>query len=144
MPQKKTRKRSPGDTARNMQRRKRANEALQLRASGWTYRQIAEEMRINVKTAYQYVDFALKEITRENAEQVFTLELERCDSLLAAIFPQALEGDLFAIDRALSIMARIERLHGVESPKAADQAQAGYDRLTQLLNAALQATPPTA
>ena len=134
---KKKRSTSAAGTARQAQRRKRMREALDYRKMGVSYRDIAASMHISLSTAHEYVSDALKEITREPAEQVLTLELDRYDQLLMGIFTQAAAGDTFAIDRALAIMARIERLHGVEAPKEADAAAETQGMLNQLLAASL-------
>lgn len=118
------------------------NEALNARLAGANYRQIAEDMQISVSTAHSYVEDAIKEITRENAEQVLALELQRYDEMLSIAYGQALQGDLFAIDRVINIMARIERLHGVEAPKAADGASETATMLDQLLATALSNITP--
>lgn len=130
--------RGPQQTRITKRRRERMNEALDYRTTGMSYREIAAEMHIDVKTAHSYVQDALKEITRENAEQVLTLELQRYDSMLSIVYQQVVQGDLAAMDRALAIMARIERLHGVESPKAADGASETAAMLDRLLAASLQ------
>lgn len=114
------------------------NEALDYRITGMTYREISKEMHVNVKTAYSYVQDALKDITRENAEEVLTLELQRYDDMLSIVYQQVVNGDLFAIDRALTIMSRIERLHGIEAPKAQDGATETAAMLNQLLATSLQ------
>ncbi len=137
---------TPAGTARQAHRRKRMAEALDYRKLGVSYRDIAAAMHISVSTAHEYVSDALKEITREPAEQVLALELDRLDQLLMGIFTQAASGDTFAIDRALAIMARIERLHGVEAPKEADAAAETFGMLNQILATgleALQGGPPT-
>lgn len=124
------------NTPRAEQRRKRMREALDYRLNGYSYGDIAEEMNISRSTAHTYVADALREITRDKAEAVLDIELLRLDQLLLATYAQALQGDLQAIDRCLNIMGRIERLHGVETPRTADDTQATYDKLTELLNLA--------
>lgn len=111
-------------------------QALELRKEGRNYRQIAAAMRISVATAHAYVDDALREITRDSAENVLILHLDRYDQLLNAVYDQALEGDPQAIDRALAILARVEKLHGVESPREADKTLETYNALGELLKAA--------
>lgn len=134
---------TPKRTRATQQRRERMNQALDYRTSGMTYRQIAHTMHVDVKTAHSYVRDALKEITRENAENVLDLELKRYDHLLAATYQNALEGDLHALDRVLNIMGRIERLHGIESPKNTDGASETANMLDRLLAASLEKTTTT-
>ncbi|MDK6788192.1 hypothetical protein QP405_06545, partial [Gleimia europaea] len=53
---------------------------------------------------------------------LYTLQLERYDSLLTVMMTQALGGDQFAVDRAVNIMRQIERLTGIEQPNTEDLA----------------------
>lgn len=132
MPKKKTTQK----TKETLRRRERMREALHYRKNGYNYREIAAAMRISIATAHTYVTEALKEITRESAEQVLALHLERYDALLTTYFDKAMEGDGFAADKVLAIMGKIERLHGVEAPREADQTTETYNALSQLLHAA--------
>ncbi|MDU1605018.1 MAG: sigma factor-like helix-turn-helix DNA-binding protein [Clostridium sp.] len=129
---------TPKKTRIDKRRRDRMNEALSYRMGGSSYREIAEAMSISVSTAHTYIDDALKEITRENADQVLTIELVRYDELLNAHYAAALQGDPLATDRVLSIMSRIERLHGVEAPKAEDGASETAAMLNQLLATSIE------
>lgn len=74
---------APRRTRKGMteERRKRAVRVLGMRREGATYQQIAKEEGISVSTAFEDVDKALKEITREPAESVLRLELERLDGM---------------------------------------------------------------
>ena len=137
------RREGPKTTRLKKERRDRMHEALGLRLSGYPYRAIAKAMKISVATAHKYVEDALKDITRDRAEEVLDLELHRCDELLAVAYEKAVRGDLFAMDRCLAIMTKIEKLHGVESPKAADEAKETYDMLTQLLSNSIKAAAAT-
>ena len=129
----------PKTTRLKKERRDRMHEALGLRLAGYSYRDIGKAMRISVSTSHKYVEDALKDTTRDRAEEVLDLELHRCDELLAVAYEKATRGDLFAMDRCLAIMTKIEKLHGVESPKAADEAKETYDMLTQLLTNSIKA-----
>src|ERR1700722_4049700 len=62
--------------------RQRQRQALELRKAGETYRQIADALGYKSKCgAYKAVDGALREVTREPAEAVRELELQRLDEL---------------------------------------------------------------
>lgn len=91
-------------------------EALKLRSEGLTYRQIAELLDINTSTAYRRVENALRAIPADGVEEMRQLEGERLDKLHAALWDRALEGDLPAIDRLLTISARRSKLFGLDSP----------------------------
>ncbi|QQO78153.1 hypothetical protein [Actinomyces sp. HMT897] len=136
--------RTPAGTRRDAHRRERIRQALEHRISGATYGDIATQMRISRSTAYTYVQDALKEITREPAEQVRTLELQRYDALLTAHWATALHGDQAATDTCLKIMGRIELLHGVKPPTESDDTRRTSSLLATIAaNAATLATTHT-
>jgi hypothetical protein len=56
-------------------------QALELRAAGATYRQIAQRLGVSVSAAHECVTRGLDRTRREPAEQLRELELERLDRL---------------------------------------------------------------
>ncbi len=91
--------------------------ALELRKGGATYRAIAKELGYGGPgAAYKAIDRALKEVLRDPAESVRSLELERLDAMLMGIWPSAKGGDPAAIDRVLKLMERRSRLLGLDAP----------------------------
>jgi hypothetical protein len=99
----------------------RAAQALDLRKAGMTFRQIGEHMGVTEGRAHQIVTRELARLNakrQEAAEAVTRLELERLDSLLAAVWGKAEKGDLAAVDRVLSILARRAKLLGLDAEKA--------------------------
>lgn len=112
-------------------------EAARLRGRGLSYRAIAAELGVDVHTAHDAVDRALRAIVQEPAEQVRKLELDRLDRLYEAAI-SVLErehvtvsqgkiiykGDapllddgpvLQAIDRLLRIQERRAKLLGLDA-----------------------------
>lgn len=63
------------------ERRHRAARALELRRDFVPYRDIAAQLGVSLRTAYDDVQKALEEITREPAEDVLKMELERLGSM---------------------------------------------------------------
>ena len=61
------------------ERRKRMAEALRLRKQGLGYDKIAEQLGISLAQAYRDVQDALAEITKEPAQEVRKIELERSE-----------------------------------------------------------------
>jgi len=97
-----------------MERRKKA---LEMRMAGLTYQQIADNLGYgNRNSAYDAVDSALRDIPRENAVKLRTLELERLDFAASRIAKRVSQGDLPAIDRWLKIQERRARLQGLDAP----------------------------
>jgi AcrR family transcriptional regulator len=91
-------------------------EALKLRSEGLTYREVAERLGINTSTAYRRVENALRAIPADGVDEMRQLEGERLDKLHAALWDRALEGDLQAIDRLLTISNRRAKLFGLDAP----------------------------
>jgi hypothetical protein len=93
--------------------------ALSLRKSGFTFRQIGEQMGFTEQRAFQLVHNELHRINKERgeeAEEVIRLELERLDEILQPAFKKAQKGDLAAITVVLNIMTRRARLLGLDAP----------------------------
>ena len=119
-------------------------EALEHRISGLGYREIADTMGISLTTAYRLVQGGMQEIIREPAEQMLTIETDRLDKLLAAQLPSALQGDPRAAETALKIMARIDRLYGLDQPTQTSHQAAAITLLETIAAAAhTQATGDT-
>ena len=92
-------------------------EALRLRSLGHTYREIGERTGVNTSTAYRRVQNALYAIPADEVDSLRKLEGERLDALQLAIWETAVDGDLRAVDRVLSIMKRRAQLFGLDVPR---------------------------
>jgi DNA-binding Lrp family transcriptional regulator len=95
------------------ERHSKTMQALQLRASGATYKQIAAALGVSEPTAWRLVQRESESIIRESAAQVLELELTRLDRLQMAVWPEAINGDAQAIDRVLKIMDMRAKLLGL-------------------------------
>lgn len=102
--------------------------ALALRKQGGSYREIADVLRqqegvspkYNESQAHADVQAALKFIAdklADDAGAVRRLELERLEELHAVYWPRAIEGDVFSLDRVLTIMDRRARYVNVSVPR---------------------------
>jgi len=99
--------------------RTREDEALDLRRAGASYTLIAERLNVSRGTAWNAVNRALKRLDDTcdaKAERVLTLELERLDRALLAIWPRVTAGDVQAIDRLLRISKRRAEMLGSDAP----------------------------
>ncbi|MGH3381352.1 MAG: helix-turn-helix domain-containing protein [Actinoallomurus sp.] len=123
---------------------KRDAEAARLRGRGWTFQRIADELGVSKQTAYDAVQRALADTLTEPAAEARTLELERLDSMHAAVLAvleakhftvsqgkvvrlddEPLEDDapvLQAVDRLLRIAERRAKLLGLDAPAKAEIA----------------------
>lgn len=120
-------------------------EALRLRATGQTYRQIAEYQGVHESTAKRRVDSALAATVQEPADELRTLEAHRLDLLFQIAANQAANGKLVAIDRCLTIMERRARLLGLDAPMRVEQHVINEDVIDQeirRLEAELAANDP--
>ena len=96
------------------ERRHRAARALELRRDFVPYRDIATKLGVSLRTAYDDVQKALEEITREPAEDVLKMELERLGSMhlrlaseIARVTGQLKQGgeiDLRAVDQVRKLI----------------------------------------
>lgn len=93
--------------------------ALKLRREGKTYAEIATELKFNDKAAaHKAIMSELERAVKEPTEAVMALELERCDALIAAAWPDAMAGDPKAIHAILRVMDRRAKLLGLDDYEA--------------------------
>lgn len=120
-------------------------EALELRALGYSYQAVADEVGYGSRgAAYKAVAQELRNIPREAAEHAREIELGRLDDLQMAAMNAALGGDLFAIDRVVKIVESRAKLLGLynlpdnSDPGAEDAKRA----LVGFLQVAAEAVAP--
>lgn len=90
---------------------------IEMRLAGKDFRTIADELGYaGPSGAHKAYRTALREIIREPAEEVVTLELSRLDQLFAAHWDKALKGDGHATSHCLNIMFRRAKLLGIDAP----------------------------
>jgi DNA-binding CsgD family transcriptional regulator len=95
-------------------------KCLELRSAGLSFREIARELKVAPATAYKAVARGLAAVNagcREQAQELRALEALRLDQMQAALWQQATDGDVRAIDRILRIMERRARLLGLDEPE---------------------------
>lgn len=92
----------------------RRARAIELRAQGWTYEQIADELGYaNRGTVCHVVNDALKVRTDEAVDKLRSLEVQRLDALQVALWHKAMAGDVIAAQAAIRIIASRCRLLGL-------------------------------
>lgn len=100
--------------------------AVELRKQGLSYPQIARDMGVTAREAYQLVSSALRDLRnqcRESVAELRDIETARLDAMLHRLLPLAgatadSEVPIFdAIDRVLKIMERKAKLHGLDAPQ---------------------------
>lgn len=96
----------------------RRARAVELRKAGAGYGAIARQLGYKDRSgAYRAVKAALRELVREPAAELVTLELARLDDLLLALWPEARRGNVAKVDRVLKVMARRAALLGLDAPR---------------------------
>lgn len=96
----------------------RRAEALKLRTAGASYDTIAERLNYaDGSNARRDIQAALKDVIREPAQEVLTLELSRLDQMLLGLYRKAIGGDVAAVDRVIRIMDRRAAYLGIDAPK---------------------------
>lgn len=101
--------------------------ALNLRKAGATYQQIADQVGYtNRGTAHRAVVQALREEHQDTVTLTRQLDGQRMDQILMALWPKAMRGDGWAVDRILRLMELraapepVERLGRVEKATTRD------------------------
>jgi hypothetical protein len=121
-------------TAKRTTTAERKAQALARRIGGFTFQQIADELKITRQAAHALVVSALKELnekTMESAAELKRLEMERLDTMRSAVWGGVLKGDLQSIDRALKISARLAALAGIDAPTKTDVTSGG-EKITEI------------
>ena len=106
-------------SARRVVATERQMQAVKLRKDGYTYARIGEALGITSQSAHELVTSAMRRVRAhcdDDASELIRMELDRMDDMHAALWPDALLGDVKKIDRVLSIMARRAKLLGLDAP----------------------------
>lgn len=106
--------------------------AMEYRREGWSYRDIAMLMESTISTVYAWVQgelIALRSLTKEAAEDVRDMELQRCDMLLNNLMPGIKAGDAQSIVAALRVGERRSKLLGLDAATKID-AKGAFMNLT--------------
>jgi hypothetical protein len=68
----------------------------------------------SAQNIHQLIERALAQAPQQSVAEIRLLEVHRLDQLLAAVWSNAMAGDLPAVDRCLAIMYRRARLLGLD------------------------------
>lgn len=101
--------------------REKVARALDLRAHGLSYQEIADELGYKYgRNAYLLIQSGLKSVIRESAEQVLLMELQRLDLIQKNVLVQAIAGDLPYVAMMLKIMEQRAKYLGLFAPTKVD------------------------
>lgn len=104
-------------------REQRRVEALNYRASGYDYREIAQALGVSVKTVYYDVQDALtylRKYERVLAEDVRALHMNRMSKMVSYLWPAVERGETYSIAQVMNIMAREAKMLGLDAPEQVD------------------------
>lgn len=126
---------TPRSVKAEMQLRQKRAQALQLRAEGRSFNQIAAQLGYaNASGAYKAVRTGLAEVDQEPAKELLRLQLARLDDLLAEVWPKAVDGGdvahLRSVSAALAVMRRMDILVGLDSCRGNNERWARKSRPT--------------
>ena len=110
----------PRVTPRHEHMMERRDEALRLRLGGYTYTQIGEAMGMTHENARLLIGRAIAEAPNEKATEQRAIENARLDRLQAAVWTEALKGDIKSVDAVLRISRRRAELNGLDAPRKID------------------------
>jgi hypothetical protein len=97
----------------------RRRRAIELRREGLSYQVIADQLGMAKSSVHNTVGKAmscLKESIAGETRVLVVMEMDRLDTMQAAIWGQAMDGHLGSIDRLLKIMDRRAKLLGLDAP----------------------------
>lgn len=107
--------------------------AMELRAQGFSYRQIAEQLNYySAEEARAAVLRGLDRLVVEPGRELLVMEVYRLDQLMSVIFPMAMDGNLKAVDRVLKIQERRAKYLGLDAPKTTDIRVTVQEEIRQL------------
>lgn len=112
----------------------RDRQALELRKAGAQFSVIAARLGYaNESGAYKAVQRGLKATLQEPADELRTLETQRLDRMLMAVWQDAISGDVKAVDRVLRIIEQRARLLGLNAAPNNDLGLPAVDQWLRTL-----------
>ncbi len=97
----------------NIRFRERVKEALEYRKLGYTFQEIADEMKFDVSYAYRLVKWGMDQITAEPAEDLKKMQSMRLEAMMTGVMDKAIAGDAEATQTCLNVMEMFNKLHGL-------------------------------
>lgn len=98
-------------------------QALEMRKSGFTYREIGKRLGISHVQAFKDVNDELKRLADEradSADELRQLELEKLDKYEANLTHWAEAGNVDAVKALLKVQERRSKLLGLDAPERKD------------------------
>ena len=88
----------------------RVAEAIDYKLQGHSYALIAEQMNITVAQAVGLVHAGLAETVHDDSYEQLALDLQRVEQMLSAIYPQATQGGIDAVNAVVTLRRERDEL----------------------------------
>jgi len=112
-----------GNSGRKVKSTQQMTEALELRAAGFSYRQIGKALSVSATRAFKIVGKAMEELVKHNCEtveQARQMELHRLNRMRTAL--ESKRSDPRVADTLLRISEREAKLRGLDAPQRIEQS----------------------
>lgn len=104
-------------TPKQVEIAQRRAQALELRAMGLTYEQIAERLNYGSRSAaHRDIQVALEELVEAPAKELVAEELSRLERLLQGVWAEARKGDAQKVGTVLKILDMRAKYLGLYAP----------------------------
>jgi hypothetical protein len=104
-------------TPKQVEIAQRRAQALELRAMGLTYEQIAERLKYGSRSAaHRDIQIALEELVEAPAKELVAEELSRLERLLQGVWAEARKGDVQKVGTVLKILDMRAKYLGLYAP----------------------------
>ena len=104
-----------------MSSREKQKRAMALKLAGASYAQIAENLGYaDSSGAHKAVAVGMKSSLQENAGELRKIHYGRLEHMLMLVWPAVNQGDSHAVNSALQVMDRMERLYGLNAADRID------------------------
>lgn len=98
----------------------RRMEVARLMKNGMTYREIARELGVSLRTVWKDGQKVIERWRKEAVSEIdehFILDMRRLDDALVAISANVRAGDFGAVDRLVKILERRAKMLGYDAPE---------------------------
>ena len=116
-------------TPRSINAAEKAKLAISLRKQGYTLEEIALQCGYQDKSgAYRAIKRELDNVVAEEVEDLRKMEMLRLDAMLKVCIKEALEGNLWAVDRVVNISKRRSEITGMDARAEEMNVQQNYTK----------------
>jgi DNA-binding CsgD family transcriptional regulator len=127
--------------ARRMAKAAFSQSSFDLLASGYSPEQIAEVRKVSVRTIRREIDSAIARRKLDAPERYVHLQVARLTKALRFADAALERGDLKAVRALVTVVAAMDRYHGLRDP-AGDRSSSSHPDALDLHSSAAPALPP--